>query len=294
MFAAAAPVLFVLIWSTGFIVARAVVPHADPQLFLVVRMGLVAALFAVAALAARESWPRGRRLALHLVAGTMLPGFYLCASWWAVQHGMPAGIMSLLGALQPLIVAFLSFLLHGEQLRRRGWAGLAVGVAGVVMVLAPAIERGGTGLPPGAAVIAILSILAMAGATMIQHAHLAADPLRSAGAVQNGMGTLVAVVTALAVGGGRWDQSATLWGALAWSVLLLSAAALSLLSWMLRHQGATRVSSLLLLVPALAAIEARAIFGERLEPIQIAGFLFALLGVLLARARDATPPSEPA
>ncbi len=294
MFAAAAPILFVLIWSTGFIVARAVVPHADPQLFLVVRMALVAALFAVAALCARESWPRGRRLLLHLGAGALLPGFYLSASWWAVQQGMPAGIMSLLGALQPLIVAFLSFLAYGERLHGRGWAGLAVGVAGVAMVLAPAIERGGGALPPGAAAVAILSILGMAAATMIQHAHLAADPLRSAGAIQNGSGTLVALLTALLVGHGRWDNSPALWGALAWSVLLLSAAALSLLSWMLRHQGATRVSSLLLLVPALAAIEAWVIFGERLGPIQLAGFLFALMGVLLARSRSATPPPEPA
>lgn len=294
MLAVAAPFLFVLIWSTGFIVARAVVPHADPQLFLLVRMALVAALLAGAAMAARERWPRGRQLALHLIAGAMLPGFYLCASWWAVQQGMPAGIMSLLGALQPLIVAFLSFVIHRETLHGRGWAGLAVGVAGVAMVLAPAIERGGTALPPGAAAVAILSILGMAGATMIQHAHLAADPLRSAGALQNGAGTVVALVAVAALGHARWDNSPALWGGLAWSVLLLSAAALSLLSWMLRHQGATRVSSLLLLVPALAAVEAWLFFGERLGPIQLAGFVLALGGVLIARSRSATPPPEPA
>ena len=294
MFAALAPALFVLIWSTGFIAARAVVPHADPQLFLVVRMGLVALLFAGMAMTTRESWPRGRKLLLHLVAGSMLPGFYLTASWWAVQQGMPAGIMSLLGALQPLIVAFLSFAIHGERLHGRGWLGLGVGVAGVAMVLAPALQHGSGALPPLAAGVAILSILGMAGATMIQHAHLAADPIRSAGAVQNGAGTLVAVVAALLLGHGRWDNSATLWLGLGWSVLALSAAALSLLSWMLRHQGATRVSSLLLLVPALAAVEAWAFFGEKLGPIQLAGFLLALGGVLLARSRNATPPPEPA
>lgn len=294
MFAAIAPVLFVLIWSTGFIVARAVVPHADPQLFLLVRMALVSALLGGAAIVARERWPRGRQLALHLVAGALLPGFYLCASWWAVQQGMPAGIMSLLGALQPLIVAFLSFAIHRETLHGRGWAGLAVGVAGVAMVLAPAIERGGTAVPALAAAVAILSILGMAGATMIQHAHLAADPLRSAGALQNGAGTLVALVAVAALGHARWDNTPALWGGLAWSVLALSAAALSLLSWMLRHQGATRVSSLLLLVPALAAVEAWLFFGEKLGPIQLGGFVLALGGVLIARSRRATPPPEPA
>src|ERR1700742_316577 len=105
MFAVAAPILFVLIWSTGFIVARAVIPFVSPELFLAVRLTLTVALLAGAAGIARESWPRGKQLGLHLLAGAMLHGFYLCLSWWAVSRGMPAGIMSLLGALQPLMVA---------------------------------------------------------------------------------------------------------------------------------------------------------------------------------------------
>jgi drug/metabolite transporter (DMT)-like permease len=294
MFAAAAPALFVLIWSTGFVVARWAVPHAAPELILTARMGLTAILLGGAALVARERWPRGRQLGLHLLAGMLLNGIYLCVSWWAVEQGMPAGIMSLLGALQPLVVAVGSFLFLGERLHGRAWAGLGVGLAGVALVLVPLLGRGlGVPVPIYVVIAAATSIIAMAAGTMIQRGSLSRDGIRVSGAVQNSGGLIVALIATVAQGDYRWDNSLPLWLGLAWAVLMLSAAALSLLVWMTRHQGATRVSALLLLVPPLAAIEARLLFGEHLLNIQLVGFALALGGVLLARSR-ATPPPEPA
>lgn len=294
MLARLAPALFVLIWSTGFVVARWAVPHAAPELILIARMGLTATLLGGAALTAGEAWPRGRRLGLHMLAGVLLNGIYLCTSWWAVKQGMPAGIMSLLGALQPLVVAVASFLFLHERLPPRGWAGLGVGLAGVALVLAPLLGKGvGTPVHPYVVIAAVASILAMAAGTMIQRGSLAQDGIRVSGAVQNASGTVVALIAAAAQGDWRWDNSLVLWLGLAWAVLMLSAAALSLLVWMTRHQGATRVSALLLLVPPLAAIEARLLFGEHLLNIQLIGFALALGGVLLARSK-APPPPEPA
>jgi drug/metabolite transporter (DMT)-like permease len=294
MLARAAPALFVLIWSTGFVVARWTVPHAAPELILLARMTLTAVLLGGAALVAREAWPRGRRLGLHLLAGVLLNGIYLCTSWWAVGHGMPAGIMSLLGALQPLVVAVAAFLFLHERLHARSWAGLGVGLVGVALVLAPLLGRGlGTSVPAYVVLGAVTSILAMAAGTMIQRGSLAQDGIRVSGAVQNAAGAGVALLATVAQGSWRWDNTPTLWLGLGWSVLMLSAAALSLLVWMTRHQGATRVSALLLLVPPLAAIEARFLFGEHLLNIQLLGFALALGGVLLARSKAAAPP-EPA
>ena len=295
MFAVAAPVLFVLIWSTGFIVARAVIEHVSPELFLTARLILTTLALGFAALAAREAWPRGRQLRLHLAAGVMLHGFYLCLSWWAVSRGMPAGIMSLLGALQPLMVAVASFGLFGERLSGRSWAGLAIAIIGVGCVLAPTLMKTGVGsVDVWGAVAAVVAILAMTAGTMIQRGPLSSDPIRVSGAVQNAGGAVVAIVATLALGHYRWDNTPVLWAGLAWSVLALSAAGLSLLVWMVRHQGATRVSTLLLLVPMLAAIEAWLLFGEKLGPVQITGFVLALGGVLLARASARAPIAEPA
>ncbi|SEQ49126.1 DMT family transporter [Sphingobium sp. YR768] len=286
MFAVIAPILFILIWSTGFIVARAMVPHGAPELILALRLTATAMLLAGAALYARQSWPRGKRLGLHLMAGAMLHGFYLTLSWWAVNNGMPAGIMSLLGSLQPLMVAVASVLLLGDRLQGRAWGGLAIAIFGVGCVLMPALERSGAGsvtlLP---AVAGMLAVLGMAGGTLIQRGAIAGDGIAVSGAVQNAGGALVAIAATLLAGDYRWDGAPILWIGLGWSVLGLSAAGLSLLVWLVRHQGATRMSMLLLLVPPLAAIEAWLLFGERLGPVQLVGFALALGGVLLGRSQ---------
>lgn len=285
MIALIASIVFVLIWSTGFIVARAVGPHATPELVLGIRLTLTTMLLSGGALHARQALPRGRRLGLHLAAGAMLHGFYLTLSWWAVNNGMPAGIMALLGSLQPLMVAVASVLFLSDRLPGRAWVGLAIAIAGVGCVLLPAIERSGTGaisiIPAVAGMVAVLS---MAGGTLIQRGSIAGDGIAISGAVQNGGGALVAIAASLLAGEYRWDGQPVLWAGLGWSVLGLSAGGLSLLVWLVRHQGATRMSMLLLLVPPLAAVEAWLLFGEKLGPVQLIGFALALCGVMLGRS----------
>ena len=291
-----ASLLFVLIWSTGFIVARGTVPHGAPELILSVRMTLTALLLGFVAWRAGQRLPRGKRLMLHLAAGAMLHGVYLTVSWWAVYNGMPAGIMSLLGALQPLMVAVAGAFLLGDRLLARGWAGLAIAIAGVVCVLLPAIEKSGAGAVPILPAFAgLLAVVAMAAGTLVQRGSIAGDGIWISGAVQNAGGAIVAVAAALIVGEARWDGAPLLWLGLAWSVLGLSAGGLSLLIWLVRTQGPTRMSMLLLLVPPLAAVEAWLLFDEKLVPVQLAGFTLALTGVLLGRSQGKREPvSEPA
>ena len=158
------------------------------------------------------------------------------------------------------------------------------------MVLAPLLGAGfGTSVAAFVVAGAVASILAMAAGTMIQSGPLAKDGIRLSGAIQNVGGAVVALVATVGQGDYRWDGSPPLWLSLGWSVLMLSAGALSLLVWMTRHQGATRVSVLLLLVPPLAAIEAWVLFGEHLSVVQLLGFALALGGVLLARAGRPQP-----
>ncbi|AMK18769.1 MULTISPECIES: DMT family transporter [Sphingobium] len=286
MIAIGASLLFVLIWSTGFIVARGMAPHGAPELILSIRLTLTAMLLAMIALGARQKLPRGKRLMLHIVAGAMLHGVYLTVSWWAVYNGMPAGIMALLGALQPLMVAVASVALLGDRLLGRAWAGLAIAITGVTCVLLPAIERSGAdGIPLIPAIAGFVAVIGMTGGTMVQRGSIARDGIWISGAVQNAGGALVAIGAVLTIGEMRWDNSPLLWMGLGWSVLGLSAGGLSLLIWLVRKQGPTRMSMLLLLVPPLAAIEAWLLFDERLGPVQLAGFALALVGVLLGRSR---------
>lgn len=296
MIAVAASILFVLIWSTGFVVARGVVPHASPELFLSIRLPLTALLLGLIALLMGQALPKGRQLILHLIAGAMLIGLYLTVSWWAVDNGMPAGIMSLLGALQPLLVALMSVAFLGERPPSRTWAGLAIAILGVACVLLPAIQDSGAAAVQTTPIIAgFVAVIAMAGGTVIQRGSISGDGIWISGAVQNVGGALVAIAATFVVGEYRWDNSLTLWAGMAWSVLGMSAGGVSLLVWLVRTQGPTRPSMMLLLVPPIAAIEAWLLFGEQLGPIQIAGFALALGGVLLGRSQGRRLPlTEPA
>ena len=277
------PILFVLIWSTGFIVAKAVSSHADLQLFLVARFALTALVMGVAALAGGAAWPRGRAAGPHLLAGALMQGLYLCASYWAIARGMAAGVMSLLGALQPLFTALFVAVAMQATLGPRTWSGLLIGFAGVGLVLAPKLATAGAGsvtlLTVGAA---LLSVVAVTAGALVQK-WLAATDLRSAASVQNLGGAAVAILVALLAGTGQWDGTVILWGALAWAVLVPSVVGTTLLMWMMRHGEATKVTALILLVPPLAALQAFFWFHETLSPIQFVGFALALGGVLLAR-----------
>jgi drug/metabolite transporter (DMT)-like permease len=284
MLHSAPAVLFVLIWSTGFVVARAVRGEVDPNLFLTARFALTALLFVGLALAAGVPWPRGRDLRRHLFAGTLISGVYLAATYWAVANGMPAAIMALLGSMQPLLVALLARAMLGERVSLRTWAGLLIGLAGVALVLAPRIAAGGEGVgSPVVVTVAVLGILSLTGGTLIQKTSLATADLRAASAVQNAGATAVAGLTALLLGEAHWTAGVLPWAALGWAVLVLSGGGTTLLIWMVRRGDATRASALLLLVPPLVAVQTFLLFGEALTSVQLAGFAVALCGVWLAR-----------
>nr|WP_179401474.1 DMT family transporter [Burkholderia guangdongensis] len=330
---------FVALWSTGFIVARAIKPYADPNLFLLARFAGTALLFGAVALAARAPWPPRREWARHLIAGALLQGIYLGASYWAVAQGLNAGVMALLGALQPLATAVLAVPMFRETLPARGWAGMMLGLAGVALVLAPKVgavagtttasavsasasavsvsataasisaasasasasataasasataasasasAAAATAAAPGWLVVAV-SVLAVASITagsLYQKGRLARTDLRTAVAVQNAGAALVAAAFAALLHETRWTGAPALWASLVWGVVFLSGGAVTMLMWMLRRGNAARATSLLFLAPPLAAVQGYALFGERLSPLQFAGFAIALGGVVLAR-----------
>jgi drug/metabolite transporter (DMT)-like permease len=286
MFRVLAPTLFVLIWSSGFIVAKVVSPHADLQLFIFVRLTLTAMVMGLAALAVRAAWPRGKQFGAHILAGVLMQGVYLCASYWAITRGMAAGVMALLGALQPVFTA-LYLAAIGTKLGTRTWTGLVIGFAGVGLVLAPKLASTGPGsLTVLTVVSALLSVVAVTAGALVQK-RLSATDLRAAASVQNLGGAAVAILVTVLVSTGQWDNTPILWVGLVWAVIVPSVIGTTLLMWMMRHGEATKVTALILLAPPLAAVQAYFFFHETLMPLQFIGFAMALGGVLLARSRTA-------
>lgn len=287
---AAAPVLFVLMWATGFVVARLSAPHADPMTFLAIRFPIAGLSFVAIALTLAAPWP-GLRQALHAaVAGAFLHGGYLGPVYWAVAHGMPAGVSALIVGLQPLMTAILAAWMVKEPIGPRHWIGLAVGIAGVAMVVSPKLQAGfGGGITPLTTAVTVIGALAISFGTVYQKRFATALHLASGGAWQYAGATLPVLCFALAAEDWRFDGSFNVWLALGWSVVVLSLGAITLLMLLIRHDGVARVSGLIFLVPGVSALMAYGLFGETLTLFQIAGMAVCAAAVGIVTRKRLRP-----
>ncbi|MET0313453.1 MAG: DMT family transporter [Hansschlegelia sp.] len=294
MTALLSPIVFVLIWSTGWVVAKTIAPHADPLTFLGVRYLGAIVLLLPFALFAGAKWPAGRGRWLHALAnGALLHGLYLGGVWWAIAHGVPAGISALMAALQPLLTAIAAGPLLGERLDARRWTGIAMGMLGVAAVVAPKLSApgalGAVALPIAVNVVAMVSVSA---ATLHQKRALAGMDLRTL-AIAQYLGALVVTVPAvLLLENLRIEWTPETLGALAWSVVGLSIFGIVLMLAMIQRGEVSRVAALIFLVPPIAAVQAFLLFDERLSPLQIGGMALAAAGVLLVNARGLPASAE--
>lgn len=276
------PLVFVLIWSTGWIVGKIAAAHGDPLAFLSLRYAVAIALLAPAALLLKARWPATPRLFAHaLVNGVLLHGVYLGGVWWAIANGVPAGVSALIAALQPLFTALAAGPLVGERLTPARWCGVALGFVGVALVVAPKLS--GVGLSLGAPLaVNVLAMVAVTAATLHQKRTLTEVDLPALVPVQY-LGALAVTLPLVPLFGEfRFDATPEAFMALAWSVLVLSIAAIMLMLVMIERGEVSRVAALIYLVPPIAALQAYVLFGETLNGVQLIGMALAAVGVVLA------------
>jgi drug/metabolite transporter (DMT)-like permease len=281
-FAGAFPALFVVLWSTGFIAAKYGLPYAPPLAFLLVRFLLVAGLMALVAVLTGATWPTRREI-LHLViAGVLVHAVYLGGVFVSIKAGMSAGTSAMIVGLQPLLTVLLARAWLGERVLARQWTGLALGLAGVWMVIRHKVSFTGdtAGLVPVA-----LALVGISVGTLYQKRHCAHVDLRAGAVVQFTACALLVAPAVLLLEPEAIQWTAPFAFALGWSVLVLSVGAISLLYWLLRHGAAAQVARLFYLVPPVTALMAWILFGETLEPLAIVGMVLIAAGVALARPR---------
>ncbi len=276
------PLLFVLLWSTGFIGAKFGLPYAAPLVFLLARYLLVIGLMLAVALATRAPWPREPRQWLHIaVTGVLLHACYLGGVFVAIGLGLPAGVTSLVVGTQPLLTALGAGLLLGEKVTGRQWLGLMLGFAGVTLVVSSKL----TGLPLGTLLLpALFALMAITAGTLYQKRFCPRFDLRTGAVIQFVPTALVTALAAMASGESfhiEWSSQFVF--ALVWLVLVLSVGAISLLNLLIRSGSAVNVASLFYLTPPTTALIAWAAFGETLTGAALVGMAVAVVGVALAR-----------
>ena len=275
----AMPVVFVLIWSTGFIVARYAMPYSPPMTFLWVRYLLSILAFWLWIRWAKVAWPQSRAQWWHLgVTGVFMHAGYLSGVWVAVKAGMGSGLSALIVGLQPVLTAiWLSS--QGGQVSRRQWGGLLLGFMGLVLVVSRKLQDT-MEVTPWTLSLAVLALFSITIGTLYQKRHVQPCDVRTANTVQLMAAALVTLpLVALESEAVQWHPS--LLGAMAWSVLGMTLGGSSLFYMLIQRGAAASVSSLMYLVPPCTALLAWFLFDEPVTVTTLVGIVLTALGVSL-------------
>ncbi|MEY8827699.1 DMT family transporter [Sedimentitalea sp. XS_ASV28] len=276
------PFLFVLIWSTGFIGAKFGLPYMEPLFLLVTRYALVLVLFGAGLLIWRKRLLAARDVPAQLLVGVLIHGAYLAGVFYSISRGIPAGLVAIIVGMQPILTALLGWLWLDERLSRATIAGLALGFAGILLVVsgAGALSGQGTLDRPGLAAT-LLALLGISLGTILQK-RCGGDVPVLAGTTVQYVGALLATLPLMLLFETRqvtlsWPLVLTM----TWLVLGISVLAISLLMVMIRRDQVARVTSYFYLVPPLAMLQAWLFFGETISPLSALGTALVISGLYL-------------
>lgn len=280
--ARAAPAIFVVLWSTGFVATKYVLNSAEPLTYLSIRMACVVGLMAIIAALARPKWPDRAGIGHSIVAGLLVHGFYLGGTAVAIAHSIPAGLSALIPGLQPILTSTLANRWLGERVTPLQWTGLLLGLAGVVLILHNRPMTGDAGWGWLASGVSLISITL---GTLYQRRYCNAIDWRAGNLVQ-----YVAVTIFFGLGAWLFETNEVRWTAefilaVGWLAVVLSIGSIGLLYWLIRRSAATSVASLFYLVPAVTALMAYVLFGEKLDAVAIAGMTACAAAVFLVNRR---------
>lgn len=289
MFNRFVPVIFVLLWSSGWIVAKYAAFHADALFFLFIRFGISAAAFAAICLVVRARFPREPRLVFNAMAsGVFLHGLYLGPLWWAIEQGVPAGLSGIIAGMQPLLTAIAAAFLLGERLSALQRFGLLVGFVGIGIAISPKLAALDFNMLHDQAlplVVNLLGMVSVTAGTLYQKRWLQSGDIRWIATLQYVGAVIVLFPASIFIGEWHYDGSLTINLAMAWSVIGLSMGAIGLLLMLIRQGQVSRAASLVYLMPPLVAIEAALFFGEPLTPAIVTGALVVVMGVYLTNRK---------
>ncbi|MGA1159237.1 MAG: DMT family transporter [Candidatus Nanopelagicaceae bacterium] len=285
-----APVIFTLLWSTGFVGAKYILPYAEPFVFLTIRYASAAFILLLIAKAINEPLRiSSKQVTQSIRVGLFLQVIYIGGVFYAISLGVPAGVTAVIVSLQPILVSVIAFRILGEGLGVKKIFGLILGLVGVLFLLLPKIFQGEwrlefsqVGLLAGA-----LALLGTTTGYLLQKKGGGEIPFLPGTAIQFLTATFIFAVAGLLFEDWNIELNIKFWLALAWIVLALSIGSIFLLFYLLKNDSASSVSSLYYLVPPLTAIQAFLLFGERITQLGILGMVLAGIGTYLVTRNSA-------
>jgi len=274
----AAPAIFVVLWSSGFIATKYALAGAEPLTFLFIRMVAVVVLMAIIVAIARPKWPNRTEAWHSVVAGLLVHGFYLAGTAIAIYHSVPAGLSALIPGLQPILTSTLANRFLGERVTPQQWLGLLLGLSGVLLVLHTRQMSGQLGWGWLGTCVALVSITL---GTLYQKRYCSRIDWRTGNLIQ-----FVAAGVLYAIGAVLFETRQVMWSwefvlGVGWLVVALSMGSIGLLYWLIRHNGATQVASLFYLVPVVTALMAFVLFDEHVGWLGVLGMTICAAGVFI-------------
>ena len=270
--------IFILIWSTGFIIARYGMPYSEPMTFLFIRFAGVVVCMLPVLLWLKPQWPSGKQ-SLHIaIAGALFQFGYLGGVWVAVKQGMPAGLASLIVGLQPILTALLASTVS-ERVSGRQWIGLGLGLTGVALVLFAKINV--EGLTIASALFAFGGLFSITLGTLYQKRFCPSFDLRTGSVIQFSTSALLCMLMMFLFETREIQWTPEMIGAMLWGIGPISIGAMSLWFILLRRGDATKVSSMMYLTPPTTALMAWLLFNEPLTALILTGTLITMLGVVV-------------
>ena len=275
--------IFVIIWSTGFVIARLAMPYVEPATFLFWRFSGVLVAMTALSLVWKITWPSWSQMKHIAIAGMMLQFGYLLGVWCAVRLGMGAGLAAIIVGLQPIVTAWFAAWIS-EKVTPRQWIGLGFGFAGVALVVAEKI--GFAHIPLLSYMLAFMALLSITFGTLYQKKYCPVFDLRAGSSIQFGVSAALCFICMYLFETGEMVWNASVIGALLWAIFPLSIGSISLLFMMIRKGAATKVTSLLYLTPPTTALMAWLLFDEKFTLMMAIGLCLTMTGVVLVNARQ--------
>jgi drug/metabolite transporter (DMT)-like permease len=288
-----APIIFVFLWSTGWVTAKYAVDYAGPLTFLTVRFLLSAVALYALCWIMKVSLPKsGIEIGHAMMSGVLLHGIYLGMIWWAIGEGVPASIGGIIAGLQPLLTGCAAYFLLRERLNSMQAIGLVLGFIGIFIAVLPkalALDGEISNIPLYAVIVNMLGMVSITYGTIYQKRYVHSTHVLAAACLQYIGGALVTLPVAIFTEDFHYEITWVSSLAMLWAVAAISIGAVLLLLLLINRGEVSKAASLIYLVPALAAVEAAILFGESLTTAMIIGTIIAALGVYLTNRRKTTP-----